>query len=242
MSDNWGIYLSKNKTVVRVDMGIIGTSPIYGANTIVKISMRTRNLFSKKLNYKLIGTAEDEIGSQLTEHDFFVGAITYGDAKSFYIYTKQENRLTNMLNNTLSKYKNLKYEILIGDDPSWERYLEDLYPDIFERQWMQDRNVVDLMGNNGDHLQTAREIKHWLYFENQKSREDFKSQIDPNIYRIIEENELEEDSKFPFQLIISHTSAVEFETISQYTTELLKKAIEVGGDYDGWESPVIVSK
>lgn len=242
MSDHWGIYLSKTKTVVRLDLGIKKNVPIHGASTLVNVKMQTRSFFSKKLNFELIGTAEDEIDSQLTKLDFSIGAITYADSKSFFIYTMQEKILINMLKKILSKYKELKCEILIADDPEWDFYLNNLYPDAFEKQRMLDREVVEQLKANNDNLQIPREINHWLYFVDKKSREDFKRNLNSNNYRIAEERTLHDDSEFPFQLIISHTSTVEFETINQYTTELVKKTIEVGGNYDGWESPIIKSK
>ncbi|KIL34241.1 hypothetical protein SD71_21645 [Cohnella kolymensis] len=242
MSDHWDIYLSKNKTIVRVDLGIIQDVPISGANALVKVNMISRGFFSKKLDIELVGTAEDEMDSQLTNHDFLVGAITCADSKSFYIYTMHEKILVNMLNKILSKYRKLECEISIAEDPKWEFYLNNLYPDAFEKQWMIDRKVVEQLQSNNDNLQIPREISHWLYFVDNKSREDFKRNLNLNIFRIVEEKNLQDDSEFPLQLIISHTSTVEFETIYQITTELLKKTIDFGGNYDGWESPVIESK
>lgn len=187
---------------------------------------------------RLIGTVEDEIDSQLTDHDFVVGAITYADSKSFYYYTEQENLLFNRLRKILSQYRKLKCEILIADDPEWEFYLNSLYPDVYEKQWKMDSEVVEQLRANKDILKIPREIKHWIYFPDNASREDFKRNLDSNLYRIVEEDTLQE-SEFPFQLVISQISNVEFETINHITTELLKKVIEAGGNYDGWESPVI---
>ncbi|MDB5052448.1 MAG: hypothetical protein JWM44_498 [Bacilli bacterium] len=242
MSDNWDVYFKKNKTLVRVDLGIVHNVPINGANTLIEVNMQSRNFFSKKLNFELLGTAEDEIDRELTEYDYVVGAITYADSKSFYYYTMHENILVYLLKQILSKYKKLKCEISVADDPKWEYYLNNLYPDVFERQMILDIKVVEQLKANNDNHQIPREINHWIYFVDNKSREDFKRNLNSNIYRIVEEKKLKDDSEFPLQLIISHTSTVEFETIYQITTELLKKTIEIGGNYDGWESPVKESK
>ncbi|GAA0384795.1 DUF695 domain-containing protein [Paenibacillus motobuensis] len=238
MSGHWDVYLSKDKTIVRVDLGILKNVPIDGAKTLIQVNMKSRKFFSKKLDSELISKVEDEIDSQLTDHDFVVGAITYADSKSFYYYTKQENLLFNRLNKILSQYRKLKCEILIGEDPEWKFYLNSLYPDVYEKQWKMDSEVVEQLKANKDNLKIPREINHWIYFPEYVSREDFKRKLDSNLYRIVEEDTLQE-SDFPFQLVISHTSNVEFETINHITTELIKKAIEAGGNYDGWESPVI---
>jgi hypothetical protein len=241
MSDHWDVYLSKLKTLVRVDLGIIQNVPIDGAKTLIQVNMQSRSIFSKKLDSELLGTVEDEIDSQLTDLDFVVGAITYADSKSFYYYTMQEKLLFNRLNKILSKYRKLKCEISVAEDPKWDFYLDTLYPDAYEKQWKMDREVVEQLKANNDNLQIPREINHWIYFLEKKSIEDFKRNLNSNFYRIVEEETLQE-SGFPFRLIISHTSTVEFETINHITTELLKKTIEAGGNYDGWESPVIERK
>ncbi|MFC5472309.1 ribonuclease E inhibitor RraB [Cohnella suwonensis] len=59
------------------------------------------------------------------------------------------------------------------------------------------------------------------------------------MYSFVEENTHQEESVLPYQLVLSNMSAVELQTINRFTTELLKKAAAVGGNYDGWESPVI---
>ncbi|MCD9025445.1 DUF695 domain-containing protein [Cohnella silvisoli] len=241
MSDHWEVYLSKSKTVVRVDVGIVGNAPIDGAKILMEVNMKSRSIFSKKLDNELLGTVEDEIESHLTELDYVVGAITYADSKSFYYYTKHKDSLFNMLNKALSKYKKLKCVISIGEDPNWEFYLKTLYPDDFEKQRKIDREVVEQLKANNDDLHIPREINHWVYFLENKNREDFKRNLDSNFYKIVEEGTLQE-SEYPYRLIISHTSTVEFETINKITTELLKKTIEADGNYDGWESPVIESK
>jgi hypothetical protein len=139
LSDHWMVYFSKLKTVVRVDLGLVDIAPIDGANTLIKVEMKSRSIFSKKLNFELLGEAEDEIGILLTDDDIVVGAITYADAKSFYYYTKNKDSLFNMLNKVLSKYIKLKCVISTMDDPNWKYYLDNLYPDAFEIQRKTDR-------------------------------------------------------------------------------------------------------
>jgi len=159
----------------------------------------------------------------------------------FYYYTMQEKLLFNRLDKILSKYRKLKCEISVAEDPKWEFYLNTLYPDAYEKQRKMDSEVVEQLKANNDNLQIPREINHWIYFVEKKSREEFKRNLNLNLYRIVEEETLQE-SEFPFRLIISNTSTVEIEMINHITTELLKKTIEAGGKYDGWESPVIERK
>lgn len=142
-----------------------------------------------------------------------------------------------MLIKTLSKYKKLKCVISVGDDPKWEFYFRTLCPDVFDKQWKLDWEVVEPLKSHHDNLQLPREIRHWIYFPEIPNSEQFKARLDTNVYRIIEEETIR-DSGYPYQLVISHTSSAEFETINKTTTELLKQTLEAQGKYDGWESPV----
>ncbi|MDF2921618.1 MAG: hypothetical protein K0R57_532 [Paenibacillaceae bacterium] len=242
MTEHWEVFLSREGTLIRADLGIREIVPIDGANTLIRVEIRTRSLFSRKLDYELIGIAEDEIVSQLIDEDHLVGAVTYADCKSFFFYTMQEKRLFNMLDKVLSKYRKLKCEISVMDDPGWEYYLQNLYPDSLEKQRILDQKVVEQLKANHDNHHIPREIKHWIYFKDSREREDFKNSLNLNFYRIVEENTQPDRSEHSFELILSHTGTAEFETITPFTTELLEKAMRVGGNYDGWESPVMLLK
>ncbi|TCZ71834.1 DUF695 domain-containing protein [Paenibacillus albiflavus] len=245
MSEHWDIYLTQsnnNNVFVRLDLGIKDSVPISGADKLVQVSIQTKSLFSKKMNFELLHIIEDEIGSALTESDFYIGVITEADMRTFYIYTIQEKKLLNTVESILSKHKKQTSDISIVDDPEWSFYLETLYPDVYKYQWIQDRHVVEQLIANNDNQKVPREITHWLYFSDIASRESYKNKLDREVYKIIDETTFEEETDYPYQLSISHKGTTELETIYQYTTELIKKSLEVGGNYDGWETQVIQSK
>jgi hypothetical protein len=50
------------------------------------------------------------------------------------------------------------------------------------------------------------------------------------------------DSELKYQLQISRTDSVETSYISKITIELRKKAKELNGEYDGWETFVVKEK
>ncbi|MNP58415.1 hypothetical protein D3C76_1533280 [compost metagenome] len=99
--------------------------------------------------------------------------------------------------------------------------------------------MVDQLKANQDQQHIPREVRHWIYFPENVSKETFQKSIQSGPYKMEEETELEEHPEMKFQLIISHHTAVDFETIHQHTTGLLQKATAAGGNYDGWESRVI---
>lgn len=245
MSDHWDVYLTKieyNNIFVRLDMGIKNNVPVRNANKLVIVKVQTKSLFSTKLNFKILSEIEDTFDRRLTKKDFFIGVTTDSECRSFYFYTMQETILKNSIESILSRNKKLKYNILIQEDPDWNIYLDRLYPNIFEQRWMLDRNVVERLKTNNDDLQIPREVSHWIYFRNINSRESFKSKMNKSLYTSIEEQKVQENSDFSYQLIVSHITTVQLESINQHTTCLFQLAQEFEGNYDGWETQVMKRK
>lgn len=245
MSDHWDIYLTQienNNIFVRLDMGIKNNVPIRNANKLVIVKIQTKSLFSKKLNFKLLSEIEDTFDRHLTNKDFFIGVTTDTECRRFYIYTMQETILKNSIESILTRNKKLKYNISIQNDPEWNIYLDRLYPDMFEQRWMLDRNVVEQLKTNNDDPQIPREVSHWFYFRNIDSRDSFKSKMNKNLYTNIDEQKVQENTEFSYQLIVSHITTVQLESINQHTTGLFQLAQECDGNYDGWETLVMKRK
>lgn len=258
MSDLWDAYQSTSHDspcVVRLDLGIREEAPIQNANKLAKLHIQTKSLFSKKLNFDLVNEIEDVIYSQLTENDFYVGAITRPDTRSFYIYTKDEDTLRNTLESIVSRYKKIQVDLSFEEDAEWGFYLQELYPDQSEdqwvldrdvmdqikRRWVMDKSVTDQLEKHNDASHIPREVLHWIYFMDEESREAFKKEVSKSGYQIVEENKLEEEQECAYQLLISHISAVDLDTINKATTRLLTAAQAVGGNYDGWETQIVKS-
>lgn len=255
MSDHWDAYHSSSHgshCVIRLDLGIREEAPIPDANKLAKLHIQTKRLFSKKLNFDLVNEIEDVIDSQLTDNDFYVGVITRSDSRSFYIYTKDEDTLRNTLESIVSRYKKIQVDLTFEEDAEWGGYLQELYPDQSEeqwvlgrdvmdqikRRWVMDKSVTEQLEKQNDALHIPREVRHWLYFKDEESRGAFKKEVTKSGYQIAEENQLEEQ-EYGYQLLISHISAVDLDTINKATTRLLTAAQAVGGNYDGWETAVI---
>jgi regulator of RNase E activity RraB len=242
MSNQWEVYfthIENKQSAVRVDLGIYEEVPINNFSRLAILKLETKSLFSKKLNFNLIGLLEDEIDNAIIASDYFVGVITEAETRRMYIYTKDEEVLQNNLLRILRNHKKVRHELTFVEDTNWNFYKDTLYPNFIEKQWILDREVVDQLKGHGDLHHIPREVNHWVYFKDEEKREQFKKVVSQEGFDVIDERLLEEDSPHPYQLTLSNISAVNLISINIITTALLKRAIEYDGDYDGWETKII---
>ena len=123
--------------------------------------------------------------------------------------------------------------------PDWEQYLELLYPSASNLQRMMNRRVLDSLEQQGDAHEVPRKVDHWLEFPSTAARAAARSTLEAIEFAIEGEYESEEPgAPLPHSLVVSRVDTVDMRTISGITLELARLAEELGGTYDGWESPV----
>ena len=97
--------------------------------------------------------------------------------------------------------------------------------------------VLEVLEKEGDCLEIERRIDHWAYFDRAAARETFVAWATSNGYSIQALLEPEgERRRYGIQLF--HVASPRLATITHHTIELRRRAAEMGGDYDGWETSV----
>lgn len=119
-------------------------------------------------------------------------------------------------------------------DPEWNYYREFLMPNAERRQWMQDRNLVDVLEEHGDVHSIPRRIDHWAYFRTPDARQAFVQDLIPEGFAL----EATSDDAKAFGAQVFRTDTVELDRIHEVVMKLFKLADQHGGNYDGWECPV----
>jgi regulator of RNase E activity RraB len=102
---------------------------------------------------------------------------------------------------------------------------------------MSNQKVVAKLMEAGDKLDTERQVDHWLYFPNAKSRDSFALYAQAKGFKI-ESKEMRDVTK-AFQLHISRVDKADLPSISKLTLELRREARKYDADYDGWETFVV---
>lgn len=126
----------------------------------------------------------------------------------------------------------------VRPDPDWGYYREFLLPDDERSQWMADRQLVDLLSDRGDALTTARPVEHLLYFETTKLRDRFAVAAVRHGFTVSETHEA--DGERPFAVLVTREDAVELGHIHDVVMQLVELAAPHGGEYDGWETPLVI--
>ncbi|MFL9832328.1 DUF695 domain-containing protein [Flavobacterium sp. ST-87] len=245
---NWDAYIANyengaGSTTLNMDLKKVApkTDLAYILITGVTFSNCNKDGFPEKEEFSKLYEVSDEVEttiSKITKTEL-AGTFTYQCERLNYYYindtTQIRSKLTALYKN---KYSNYKYYINIKPDKNWDAYLNFLYPNEEIQENMSNQKVIEQLKNGGDDLTKSRQVDHWIYFSNEKNRDLFEKRIAKNGFKIENKEKIDDPDK-PFKLHISRDDKVDSESISKITLELRKRAKELEGDYDGWETYVV---
>lgn len=199
------------------------------------------NGFPTKSEFNRLYEINDTIFNLLSYHVEMIlaGTCTHGCERLDYYYLTDTNGIINLIRTKYNeKFKISKPYINIREDKKWEDYVTFVYPDKTDQEYMKNEKAVMNLYQSGDNLQTPRKVDHWIYFKNEKSRDQFISDI-AEMGFIIEDKGVIKKSKYKFKLQISRVDRIDTRSITRVTVELNELSDQNKGKYDGWETFVI---
>lgn len=247
MSDNWVFYpcsMGDEMAVIYVNMSAadsIETAPIGLAILCLTFKSPRPNGSPSQEEFEPINAVEDRIiADSKAKGDWYVGCVTVGGDRFFYVYTAREESSWNAFIKELSADSGYEIELTYRDDPEYNGYYEDLYPTEDDWQVIKDLRVIEVLSNQGDDLTQPRKVDHWVYFEDKASSADFVAWAESDRFtEDTKESHATDDGRYCVRLF--HQGSMEIDDISSHTIALRQKAAEYGGDYDGWETDVLES-
>jgi regulator of RNase E activity RraB len=131
------------------------------------------------------------------------------------------------------------YEVEAGsdEDPEWEQY-QNLFPPAEAIAEYQDFQLIQVLQGEGDRSEKARPVDHMLYLPDKASADKAAKEAAARGYKETERYE-EEDDELPIGLQLTKSHNVEPKTIADTRAELTGLAEELGGAYDGWQTPLV---
>lgn len=246
--ENWDVYMAmyeKGAGSTTLNMDLVKYAPkkelpfilITGAT----FTNCTNDGFPNKDEFnKLYELSDDALAvvSKLTKMEI-AGTFTYQCQRLDYIYISDTTKIRSKLIDLYkTKYSNYKYYINIKLDKNWDAYLKFLYPNEETQEYMSNQKVIQQLMAGGDNLTKARQVDHWLYFSTANERDLFEKSIVNSGYKI-ESKEKIGNSNRPYKLHISRTDKVDPESINEITLDLKRKARQMNGEYDGWETFIV---
>jgi hypothetical protein len=181
---------------------------------------------------------EDALTPALNEHwqAIHVGRVTTGGKRILCYYLPDVRELTAKLKTFLDECS-FKWSLHLKDDPAWGNFKKFLYPAPREFQTILNRRVWDQLREAGDDPAAPRLVDHYLNFASRGKRDAMMQFAEELDYQC--EPTEEPKAKHRYGLHLRREDAVDYPGINDVVLPLWEKAVELGGEYDGWGCPVV---
>ncbi|MEP7254396.1 MAG: DUF695 domain-containing protein [Ferruginibacter sp.] len=249
--ENWDVYMAqydKGVGSTLINMSLKEYAPIkefpFLLTTGVKLIKCSDDGLPTKDEFEVLYQISDKMKSVIDSKlkNKSSGTFSYQCERIDYYYLNDTIGIRKLLESAYqTDFPNYKYSINIKNDKNWEAYFSFLYPNDEAYEYMSNQKVILNLTKEGDNLSKPRQVDHWLYFKTEADRNKFITYALKEKFKVKNKKNLN-DSKLKYQLQISRVDKVDIDSISKITIDLRKKAKELNGEYDGWETFVIKEK
>jgi len=246
--ENWDVYVAqyqKGPGSTLINMSLRQAAPMkqfpFLLTTGVKFIDCTNEGFPVKDGFEILHKISDTIKNIIDQKlkNIAAGTFTYQCERLDYYYLIDTTGIRKLLSAAYERnFPEYEYSISIRNDKEWNGYLTFLYPNEITYEYMVNQKVIINLTKEGDDLSKARKIDHWLFFKTEDDRGKFIAYAEKQKFKIESEN-VAKESKLKYPVQISRIDNVDVKTISAITIGLRKKAKELNGEYDGWETVVV---
>ena len=250
----WNVYRSwidDDPAVFRLNLALDEVAPIEGFSYYVKITVTLKdpdkNGFSSDEERPTIYAIEDQILRPLqSDKDILVAVLTMRGKVTWYFYSQAPEALQERLSATWDTSMGYTYQVECSEDKQWNFFLKGLYPNIYEKQTIYNREILYACQENEDQVEVPRPIEHWLYFD---TEQDMLSAIEKaaalgfTVYsskKVVPEEGKEVQEDLGYCLILSKENTPI--DIDGDTWDLIDIALDTHGGYDGWETILVKEK
>lgn len=249
MSDSWDFYFSNVNDKLAslfVDLGIHDSAPDAARPWLlwlwVEFNHPREDGLSSREEYETLCAIEDSLTTSIHRSmpAVVVGRITTDGRREFYFYSSESTRFADAVAAAMAEFPDYRWELGSKLDPKWTHYFNVLYPTPHDWQRIKNQRVIEQLQTHGDILEKPRDVSHWAYFSSESERSEFVSRIKAQRFSVIAERKLDDEtSGSPWAVVFERRDAVDGNSINEVTILLADLADEFGGDYDGWETPII---
>ena len=245
MVGQWDFYqcrLNGKPASVYLDLGLHGAAPDRNRPALLVVRLHLRwpdpaNGMSTDAEYDALLTIEDELieALKLGLGAVYAGRVTTDGRREFFFYAAAASGLQGA-----AAVPGYRTEAWVQADPQWKHYFDVLYPRGAMLRSIADKAVVETLAARGDRPQVARPITHYAYFANATQRAAFTGSIEHagfSVHRLTDTGR-SADAR-PFGVVYTLTQGASLAAVSETTGLLMQLAEKHGGEYDGWECPVM---
>jgi len=167
----------------------------------------------------------------------YVGRCTGKGKRALYAYLPTTTDAKEILEKALAPCTKYDPELNITFNSDWSYYFEGLFPNPEELRVILNEQVLRSLEEGGDPLDSPREIDHWIYFPSEETMETFKKGVVKDGFTVRAEGK--EDGDLPYSIHIAREDSVDRDSIHDLILDLFRKAEDLDGDYDGWETFIV---
>lgn len=246
--DNWDVYMAqyeKGAGSTIINMSLKEKAPFTNLPFLLQVSVRpikcSKDGLPDEHEFEVLYNLSDTMKAvtDAATVNKAAGTFSYQCERTDYYYISDTTIIRGLLQEAFKKhYPQYSFTIKLKTDADWQAYFNFLYPNEVTFEYMQNEKVILGLQQAGDNLQKPRQVDHWLYFKTELGREQFVVFATKEKFKI-ENKQIIKDASLQYQLHISREDRVDPDSISSITIELRKKARQLNGDYDGWETFVV---
>jgi hypothetical protein len=243
MSDQWIFFpcqMGEHRASIFFDHGIRDSIDTIAPPHLLKVRVAFKRPRPDGMptndEFPNLSALEDGLQALVQQHESrYVGRVTVDGYRHFYIYTPDSEKAWEARLDTLGASHGFPLVFTFQLDESRDGYWRELFPTDDDWQVIKDLGVIETLHKHGDDGTTSRSVDHWAYFPSQVSAEQFSQWAQRRGYAL-DSSDATDDGKFCVRL--RHNGTVLLADITSHTIALRRRASELGGDYDGWETPV----
>jgi len=242
--DSYLCLLSGKPASFFVDLDLIDCAPIQGLTHLVWISLSMAKPRSDGLSsldeFPTLSAIAHALDIAVEGQPGIVQAarLTTAGRQDYFFYVAQPDDWKQRCTLALSQFSQYKYDIFTaGVDEEWKEYFNVFYPRDDELEVIKNRRVGEALKSHGDALVAPRDIRHFVYFPTIESRADFVAEVQGDGFSIL----LSEMTKGRYLALVSRNDVPQQPEIDTVTRRLSCAAKARGGNYDGWETHVVLS-
>ncbi|MCW3846776.1 DUF695 domain-containing protein [Sphingomonas sp. LB-2] len=241
MAGKWDFYfclIEDQPASIYLDLALIERAPIRSLSAFAYIRLymnqpRPDGLSSSQ-EFETLSAIDDALVANVTSTcgGHYAGRTTSDGARTYYFYPAKIPMFEGSVVQAMRAYSGYEFEVGHRDDPEWLVYRDFLYPSAADRQRMLNRDVLEALRDHGDRSDLPREIDHWIFMPDRGRAMRFAQWAEAQGFVVSECEPHEDQYKVRLIRIDAPTD------IDEVTLPLHERAVELGGNYDGWECPV----
>jgi len=165
----------------------------------------------------------------------YVGSRVVDGWSELYFYAPSSKELNSMVSAVL-KSTGYVYESNVVRDTKWDFYLSQLFPTELEFHHIISAKIINQLQEEGDILNLAREVEHYVSFETPTQKERFVNTL--NLDGFVYKDDIATD-EFKHGVALVKTHSITYDEMKQVVDTLYLQIKKEQGFYEGWSTILV---